>query len=135
MTQSAKRPNQRAIPPSPLVRSSNFTYPGMTQNVELNVHFDNRHRREGYQALLKIAQEYNGAFLCDGVGLGKTFVGLMLIEGLVLHDRLNVALFVPKSAHEAVWKAPIWDRLPHVWSEIGGLRIFNHPGLLRVGTG
>lgn len=200
-------PRLRVIPPSALVGSSNFTYPGMTQNVELNVHFDNRHQREvellqewyeqhwqeaedvtpdilkvierhvreydpfdvyakslqeyfrnhemtadeweknnsriypilapyqrqGYHALLKIAHDYNGAFLCDGVGLGKTFVGLMLIERLVLHDRLNVALFVPKSAREAVWEAVIRDRLPHVWGEFGGLRIFNHTDLLRGG--
>jgi hypothetical protein len=29
-------------------------------------------------ALMKIALQHGGAFLCDGVGLGKTFVGLML---------------------------------------------------------
>lgn len=200
-------PQLRVIPPSALVGSSNFTYPGMTQNVELNVHFDNRHRREvellqawyekhwqeaedvtpeilkvverhvreyapfevyakslqeyfrnhemtadeweqnhskiyqilapyqreGYHSLLKISRDYNGAFLCDGVGLGKTFVGLMLIERLVLHDRLNVALFVPKSAREAVWESVISDKLSKVWGEFGGLRVFNHSDLLRGG--
>jgi hypothetical protein len=33
---------------------------------------------------MKIAARYNGAFLCDSVGLGKTFIGLMLIERLLL---------------------------------------------------
>lgn len=200
-------PKLPMVPPSALVGSSNFTYPGLTQNVELNVHFDNRHQREikllqewyerhwqeaedvtpeilkiierhvreyapfdvyakslqeyfrgyemtanewerdksriypilapyqreGYHALLKIAHDYDGAFLCDGVGLGKTFVGLMLIERMVLHDRLNVALFVPKSAREAVWEAALRERLPHVFGEFGGLRIFNHTDLLRGG--
>jgi phosphatidylserine/phosphatidylglycerophosphate/cardiolipin synthase-like enzyme len=143
-------PKLPMVPSSALVGSSNFTYPGLTQNVELNVHFDNRHQREvkllqewyerhwqeaedvtpdilkvierhvreyppfdvyakslqeyfrrhemsadewekhkskiypilapyqreGYHDLLKRAHDYNGAFLCDGVGLGKTFVGV-----------------------------------------------------------
>ena len=46
-------------------------------------HLD-RYQQEGYWSLMKIARRYGGAFLCDGVGLGKTFVGLMLIERLVV---------------------------------------------------
>ncbi|MPZ43819.1 MAG: helicase, partial [Betaproteobacteria bacterium] len=42
-----------------------------------------RYQKEAYWALMKIARQHGGAFLCDGVGLGKTFVGLMLIERLV----------------------------------------------------
>jgi phosphatidylserine/phosphatidylglycerophosphate/cardiolipin synthase-like enzyme len=139
-----------------LVGSSNFTFPGITQNIELNVqiraeveqlqewyerHWQeaedvtpeiltvierhireytpfevyakalqeffkgheltagewelqqsrmypilDQYQKEGYQALLKIARQHGGAFLCDGVGLGKTFVGLMLIERFAVHD-------------------------------------------------
>jgi phosphatidylserine/phosphatidylglycerophosphate/cardiolipin synthase-like enzyme len=57
-----------------------------------------RYQREGYQALMKIAANHRGAFLCDGVGLGKTFIGLMLIDRLVNRERKKVALFVPKAA-------------------------------------
>ena len=135
---------------SALVGSSNFTYPGLTENIELNVqitgapvtvlqewyeeHWDaaedvtaeilrviERHTREytpfevyakalhelhrrqemsdqdwlnhqsrvypvldqyqkdGFHRLVQIANARGGAFLCDGVGLGKTFVGLMLL--------------------------------------------------------
>ena len=42
-----------------------------------------RYQRDGYHALIKRANRYGGAFLCDGVGLGKTFIGLMLIERFV----------------------------------------------------
>ena len=42
-----------------------------------------RYQKEAYWALMKIARQHGGAFLCDGVGLGKTFVGLLLIERLV----------------------------------------------------
>jgi superfamily II DNA or RNA helicase len=200
-------PKLAVVPPSALVGSSNFTFPGLTQNVELNVHFDNRHQREikllqewyeahwneaedvtpeilkvierhtrdfspfeiyakslqeyfrddvatagdweskeskiypilapyqqeGYRAMLKIANEHNGAFLCDGVGLGKTFIGLMLIERLIIHDRLNVALFTPKSARDAVWEATLKDRLPHIFGRFSNLEIFNHTDLSRGG--
>ena len=56
-----------------------------------------QYQREGYHNLMQIARRYNGALLCDGVGLGKTFIGLMVIERL-LRDRKRVALFVPKAA-------------------------------------
>lgn len=189
---------------SALVGSSNFTYPGLTENIELNVQITGRpvavlqewyeqhweaaedvtadilrvierqvaeyspfevyvkalseffrgheltagewerehskiypilapYQREGYHGLLKRAQRYNGAFLCDGVGLGKTFVGLMLIERLIMHDRRNVALFVPKAARESVWERNIKKRLPHLYGQYSQLAIFNHTDLLRGG--
>ena len=56
-----------------------------------------QYQRDGYKSLLQIAANYGGAFLCDGVGLGKTFVGLMLIDHLVNFKKKRVVLFVPKS--------------------------------------
>ena len=185
-----------------LVGSSNFTHPGITQNLELNVqitgspvavlqewyeeHWENaedvtpeilktieRHtqffspfevyakslqeyfkgheltagqwerqestiyrlladyQKEGYHALLKNAQRHNGAFLCDGVGLGKTFIGLMLIERMVKHERKKVALFVPKSGREAVWEFTLRKYLPELFGRFNNLEIFNHTDLLR----
>ena len=152
-----------------LVGSSNFTYPGLTQNIELNIqvkgagdvaqlqkwfelHWEqgenitpeiikvierqiaeytpfqvyskalqelfkshelppiaweqtqsrvyrllDGYQKEAYHSLLKISRQHRGAFLCDGVGLGKTFVGLMLIERLITFERKRVVLIVPKS--------------------------------------
>ncbi len=42
-----------------------------------------QYQKEGYQALIKIANQYGGAFLCDGVGLGKTLIGLMALRKAV----------------------------------------------------
>ena len=175
------------VGPQALVGSSNFTRPGLTQNVELNIqvqspgdvvqlqdwfnrHWDeaidvsqdvlavverhtrdyspfevyakalqeffrgheltesewdetqsrmfphlDRYQKEAYWNLLQIARQHGGAFLCDGVGLGKTFVGLMLIERLVLHDRgKRVVLLAPKGAKEAVWEPHLREYLAHL---------------------
>jgi superfamily II DNA or RNA helicase len=190
---------------SALVGSSNFTHPGLTANVELNVQlrreveqlqawfeqhwkegvdisddvlkvierhtrdylpFDvyakalqelfrnheisvgeweqlhsrmftvlDQYQKEGYQALMKIARQFGGAFLCDGVGLGKTFIGLMLIERLVLHERKRVLLLVPKAARKPVWEAGIRHYLPHIGAggDFTNLAIYNHTDLSRRG--
>src|ERR1022692_1750130 len=194
---------------SALVGSANFTYPGLTENIELNIQvtgqpvsvlqewyeehwneaedvcssdlktierhtqdyqpFDvytkalheyfrghemtageweetrskmfsnlDRYQKEAYWALMKIARQQGGAFLCDGVGLGKTFVGLMLIERLILHEGKRVVLFAPKAAKEAVWEPHLREWLPHIGGVSGGadfsnLAVFSHTDLNRKG--
>lgn len=95
-----------------------------------------RYQQEAYGNLMQIAQRFGGAFLCDGVGLGKTFVGLMLIERMVIHENKRVVLFAPKSAKEGVWEPHVRDWLPHVGGGEGGgdfsnLVIFSHTDLTR----
>lgn len=92
------------------------------------------YQREGYGQLLKIAGEHNGAFLCDGVGLGKTFIGLMVLERLAVHEGKKVALIVPKSGRESVWEANLKKYLPELakggqWSN---LLVLNHTDLNRA---
>jgi superfamily II DNA or RNA helicase len=189
---------------SALVGSSNFTYPGLHENIELNVQITGRpvsvlqewyeehwkeaedvtteilktierhtreylpfeiyakalqeffrgheltvdewertksriypvldqYQREGYGALIRIARRYRGAFLCDGVGLGKTYVGLMVIERLIDLERKRVALFVPKAARASVWEAAIRRYLPHIGGDFSNLVVLNHTDLLRGG--
>ena len=97
-----------------------------------------QYQREAYWSLMKIARQHGGAFLCDGVGLGKTFVGLMLIERLVLHENKRVVLFAPKAAVEGVWQPHLDQWLAHIGG-IGGstdyssLAVFSHTDLSRGG--
>ena len=90
-----------------------------------------RYQKDGYHALIKRANRHSGAFLCDGVGLGKTFIGLMLIERFVRHENKNVALFVPKAAKEPVWEKELGNRLPDVFKGYSRLKIFSHTDLGR----
>ena len=97
------------------------------------------YQKEGYWSLREIARQHDGAMLCDGVGLGKTFVGLMLIERLILHEGKRVLLFAPKAAREAVWNPHLARYLPHVGgsSDLPGyssLLVFNHTDLTRKGS-
>ena len=97
-----------------------------------------RYQKEAYWALMKIARQHRGAFLCDGVGLGKTFVGLMLIERLVLHEGKRVVLFAPKAAKDGVWEPHLRRWLPHIGGLGGGadfsnLAVFSHTDLHRKG--
>lgn len=97
-----------------------------------------RYQKEAYWTLMRIARQHGGAFLCDGVGLGKTFVGLMLIERLTLHERKRVVLFAPKAVREGVWEPSLKKYLNHIGG-IGGsedfsnLAVFNHTDLGRRG--
>ncbi len=97
-----------------------------------------RYQKEAYWAMMKIARQHSGAFLCDGVGLGKTFVGLMLIERLVLHEGKRVVLFAPKAAKEGVWEPHLREWLPHIGgfgggSDFSNLAVFSHTDLGRRG--
>jgi len=92
------------------------------------------YQRDGYRQLLKIASRYGGALLCDGVGLGKTFVALMLIERMV-YERKRIAIFVPKSTREAVWETLIRKYISSARGVFGSqVVVYNHTDLLR-GTG
>ena len=86
-------------------------------------------------ALMKIARQHGGAFLCDGVGLGKTFVGLMLIERLILHEGKRVVLFAPKATKEGVWEPHLREWLPHIGggADFSNLAVFSHTDLGRKG--
>ena len=94
-------------------------YPGLSQ-----------YQKDGYNSMVKIAEKYSGAFLCDGVGLGKTFVGMMLIERFVKKERKNVVLIVPASARISVWETTIKKYIPEILEGFYPFKIINHTDLL-----
>jgi len=92
-----------------------------------------QYQKEAYWSLVKIANRFSGAFLCDGVGLGKTFVGLMLIERMV-REKKHVVLFAPKGAKEGVWDPKLRELLPDLFgTDFSNLAVFSHTDLNREG--
>ncbi|MCZ7628538.1 MAG: hypothetical protein M5U19_05555 [Microthrixaceae bacterium] len=96
-----------------------------------------RYQQEGYWAMVAIARKHGGAFLCDGVGLGKTYVGLMLLERLILHENKRVVLFAPKSVKDSVWVPELKRHLPHIGgvdgsADFSNLSVFSHTDLTRA---
>lgn len=89
-----------------------------------------QYQRDGYNSMVEIANRYKGAFCCDGVGLGKTFVGMMLIERFVKKERRNVVLIVPASARISVWETTIKKFLPEILDSFYPFKIINHTDLL-----
>ncbi len=69
-----------------------------------------RYQKDGYHAALQIADTWNGALICDGVGSGKTYIGLMILERALREDK-RVLLITPKSVSESVWKSQIKRQL------------------------
>ena len=192
----------RVVGSAALVGSSNFTFPGLSDNIELNVqlrrevdqlqawyetHWDEaedvsedllkiiqrhtaeyspfeiyaravrellrnhipdvsewekthskifpelaKYQQDGYASLMQIADKFGGAFLCDGVGLGKTFVGMMVIERL-LRDRKKVVLLAPKATVAPVWESTLRQKLPQSLSKWSGLHRAAHTDLGRTG--
>ena len=89
-----------------------------------------QYQRDGYNSLVEIANKYSGAFLCDGVGLGKTYVGLMLVERFVKKERKNVVLIVPAAARVSVWETTIKKYIPEILEGFYPFKIINHTDLL-----
>lgn len=89
-----------------------------------------QYQKDGYNSMVEIANRYNGAFCCDGVGLGKTFIGMMLIERFVKKERKNVVLIVPASARVSVWETTIKKYIPEILEGFYPFKIINHSDLL-----
>ena len=65
-----------------------------------------QYQKDGYHAARQIADTWNGALICDGVGSGKTYIGLMLLERY-LQESKRVLLITPKSIAESVWNSQV----------------------------
>ena len=92
-----------------------------------------KYQRDAYKSLVEISGRYGGAFMCDGVGLGKTYVGLMVIERMISEAGKRVVLFSPKAAREDVWDPIIQKLLPHLQSDFQPLVSYSHTDLQRSG--
>ena len=87
------------------------------------------YQQEGYRGLRQRADRHGGAFLTDGVGLGKTFVGMMLAEYYAVRRGANVLIMATKTGEDAVWKPAIARYMPELIGEFTRIRIMAHTDL------
>lgn len=111
-------------------KSSEETISDWETNDSNIYHGLSQYQRDGYNSMVEIANRYSGTFLCDGVGLGKTYVGMMLIERFVKKERKNVVLIVPASARISVWENEIKKYIPEILEGFYPFKIINHTDLL-----
>ena len=95
-----------------------------------------KYQRDGYRNAVKIAEKWQGALVCDGVGLGKTYIGMMILE-YHLHRKDKILLIVPKSARKSVWEQStiaktVKSHYPVLFED--NVRILNQTDLGRDGT-
>jgi superfamily II DNA or RNA helicase len=95
-----------------------------------------QYQKDGYHRAIQIVEQWRGALICDGVGLGKTFIGLMILERCI-KEKKQVLLVVPKSTEESVWKAnierylfPKYGRLSRTRIDIKRHTDFGRPELI-----
>lgn len=74
---------------------------GATLGPELTNVLD-PHQEVAYRQALRILERQNGVMICDGVGLGKSFVALALMETFLRQNK-TVLLVAPKSILVSSW--------------------------------
>jgi superfamily II DNA or RNA helicase/HKD family nuclease len=79
------------------------------------------HQMHGYLRAAKLISTHNGCMVCDGVGLGKSFIALAIMERYCREGR-NVLLIAPKNILQASWQTYLTDYLDEYLDGWGGLR-------------
>lgn len=67
------------------------------------------HQYEGFRRGLQIIERHDGVMVCDGVGLGKSFIALAMMESLARGDERgnldNILLIAPKNILKSTWES------------------------------
>jgi superfamily II DNA or RNA helicase len=87
------------------------------------------YQRQHYHLLKEMVKLWRGGFLTDGVGLGKTLVGLMLAEFYASKGpggQKNVLILAPKTGVEAVWQPEVEKYLGHLQGQFGNVLVKSH---------
>lgn len=90
------------------------------------------YQREAYHGLKQRAAKWRGAFLTDGVGLGKTFVGLMLAEYFAVKERKKVLILATKTGVDSVWMPELKENLRHLTGSFASIEVMAHTDFSRA---
>ena len=78
------------------------------------------HQWLGYLRAVDIIEREYGVMICDGVGLGKSFIALALMEHYC-RQKKNVLLIAPKSIMDASWRGYIDEYLQDFKQPFGSI--------------
>jgi hypothetical protein len=80
-------------------------------------------QRDGYLAAKDILETYNGVMLADSVGLGKTYLGLQLLDDYAYHLRQKALVICPAQLRDVLWSKKLEEHrifaLVHSQEELG----------------
>lgn len=83
------------------------------------------HQYEGFRRALQIADRFEGVMICDGVGLGKSFIALALMEHYCRGDARgkqdNVLLIAPRNILRTTWDGYLKRYLRRYTSPFGSI--------------
>lgn len=66
-------------------------------------------QRDGYLAAKDILETYNGVLLADSVGLGKTYLGLQLLDDYAYHLRQKTLIICPAQLRDVLWSKKLQE--------------------------
>jgi len=103
------------------------------------------YQRQGAQRLLAQLEEYGGAMLCDGVGLGKTYVATTLMVHYanawrdrhkdnpddLLADPFRITILAPNSV-VSTWQREALPQLASFGVSLASVRVISHTKLSRI---
>jgi hypothetical protein len=97
------------------------------------------YQREAAQRLINMLDNYSGGMLCDGVGLGKTYVATTLLVHYVNEwrerssqdDPFRITILVPNSISQT-WEREAIAPLVHWGVPLEWIRVISHSKLSRI---
>jgi len=78
------------------------------------------HQEQGFLRALSILKREHGVMVCDGVGLGKSFIALALMEQFCREGR-NVLLIAPKNIMSSSWEGYLASYLSRYRQPFGSI--------------
>jgi len=93
---------------------------GVEQHTRLLSMLD-KHQEDGYLQALKIIEVQQGVMICDGVGLGKSFIALALMEQLLRLGKNVLAACAKEHTGQQLGRAILREYLQEYSDDFGSI--------------
>ena len=76
-------------------------------------------QEDAVKKALRILQRYSGVLVADSVGLGKTWIGLRLLEHFAYMQRMKAVVICPASIRKSIWRPALLEK--NIAAEVIGM--------------